>query len=232
MGLLRYSWIIPIFNEYRSLPRLFEEITKTGLKNYEIIAINDASTDSSAKFLKKLQKAYPRLKVINFKTHQGKWAALKTGFKASRGQIIITSDSDLQDDPGEVGKLLDKLNQGYDLVSGWRKVRHDPFYKVLISMLGNKLASTLTRQSYKDLNSPFKAYRKEVLDNLPNQGSLLRFSMLFADKLGYSVIEVPIVHRPRLFGKSKFGIVKYIRILYDLLLVLLLFSGSGRLRKQ
>lgn len=232
MTSIQYSWILPIYNEHHSLPQLFEEIQKSSLVNYEIIAISDGSKDNSLKTLKKLaQNNKQSIKIIHFKTHQGKWAAIAAGFKISRGQIIITLDSDLQDDPTEIKKLINKLNQGYNLVSGWRKDRHDPTYKVIISKLGNWLASILTSHNFKDLNSPFKVYRRGVLESLPKQGSMLRFSMLFAERLGYKVAEVPINHRLRVYGQSKFGVIKYIRILYDLILIMLLFSGSGRLKK-
>lgn len=227
-----FSWILPIYNEALSVSLLSVEIKEVmNGKSYEIIAVNDASEDSTAKVLQGISKKLNQLKIISLKTHKGKWAALLEGFKASKGQIIITLDSDLQDDPGQFPKLLKKLNKGYDVVSGLREKRQDPFYKVLISRLGNKLGSLLTGRLFKDLNSPYKLYRREVLENLPNTGSMLRFTMMFASKLGYKVDEVPIIHRRRLYGKSKFGIVKYIRILYDLILVLLLFQGSGRLRK-
>lgn len=232
MANIRYSWIIPIHNESQSLPGLFEEIKRINLKNYEIIAINDGSTDNTGFVLKKLSKKTPALKIIHLKSRQGKWPCLEIGFRAARGQIIVTSDSDLQDDPEEVNKLLSRLDAGYDLVSGWRFKRHDRLYKVWISKIGNNLASALTGHQFKDLNSPFKVYKRELIDRLPLHGSLIRFSMLFADKLGYKVAEVPINHRPRLYGQSKFGIVKYLRIIYDLILIFLLFSGSSRLKKQ
>lgn len=232
MRSITYSWILPIKNEVNSLPQLIDEISESmHSKNFEIIAVNDASTDNSAKIIKKLTKEFPQLKIVNFKIHQGKWQAIAAGFRKSKGQIIITLDSDLQDDPRQFPKLLKKLNEGYDLVSGLREERQDLAYKVFISRLGNKLASFLTGRLFKDLNSPYKVYRREVLENLPKHGSLLRFTMIFASELGYKVAEVPVIHRPRLYGKSKFGLVKYVRILYDLILVLLLFSGSGRLRK-
>jgi len=200
-------------------------------KSHEIIAVNDASTDSTQITLISLIPQIPQLKLIHLKTPQGKWPALRAGYKSSQGEIIIASDSDLQDDPKELIKLLTKFNQGYDLVSGWRKTRQDIFYKVWISNLGNKFASILNGHRFHDLNSPFKIYQREVLENIPQEGSLLRFSTLFAKKLGYKVAEVPIIHRPRLYGRSKFGIVKYLRIIYDLFLVMLLFTGSGRLKK-
>lgn len=229
---MQYSWVLPIFNEAKSLPQLLSEIKKTMEgKKFEIVAVDDGSKDNTLTTLKSLTSQIPQLKIISLKSRQGKWMAILTGFDATKGQIIITLDSDLQDNPIEVKKLLHKLDQGYNLVSGWRKERFDPSYKIIISRLGNWLASILSGKHFKDLNSPFKVYKREVLDNLPLQGSLIRFTMLFAHKLGYKVVEIPIDHRPRLYGKSKFGIVKYLRIIYDLTLILLLFSGSGKIKK-
>ena len=225
-----YSWILPIYNEAESLPQLLSEIS-IAMKgeNYEIVAINDGSTDESALILKEKSKKYP-LKFKSFNNRRGKWEALREGIELSLGQYIITSDSDLQDDPKEISKLLRVFEtEKMEVVSGWRKSRQDTFYKTFLSFLGNRLVSLLTKKRFYDLNSPFKIYKKEVLDKLPKTGSLLRFSLLFADKLGYKVSEVPIVHRKRVYGKSKFGVIKYFRILFDLILVLLLFSGSGRL---
>lgn len=228
---ITYSWVLPIKNEKMAIPQLIREIKKAMQnRSFEIIAIDDASTDNSGLTLEKLSKKMPQLKIIHFKTHQGKWAALREGIKNSNGSIIITSDSDGQDDPKEAKELLAKL-KGYDLVSGWRKERYDVFYKIFISQLGNLIVSLLTGIEYKDINSPFKVYKRKVLEDIPKEGSLLRFSMLFAYKLGFKTREIPIIHRPRIYGKSKFGVIKYLRILYDLLLVYLLFSGSGRLTK-
>lgn len=232
MKRINYSWVIPIYNESLSLPQLFREILNLRLKNCEIIAINDNSDDNSLIRLKSLKNQIPSLKIINFNSHLGKWAALRAGFNKASGEIIITSDSDLQDDPKEILKLLKKLSHGYDLISGNRKVRFDIFYKIWISRLGNILASILSGKNFKDLNSPFKVYRSDVLDDLPKMGSMLRFSLLFAHKLDYKVAEVDIAGRPRLYGKSKFGVIKYLRILYDLILIMLLFSGSGKIGKN
>lgn len=231
--MVKYSWILPVKNEDQSLPQLITEIGRAMKKRsgWEIIAVNDASEDLSPITLTYLTSLTPQLKLVNFRTSQGKWAALRAGFELSRGRIIITSDSDLQDDPSEVSKLLTKINHGFDLASGWRKIRYDSAYKTWISRLGNQLAAFLSGQPFLDLNSSFKAYRREVLDEIPKHGSLLRFSLLFAKKLGFKVCEVPVNHRPRMYGKSKFGLVKYLRIIYDLILVVLLFTGSGRLKK-
>lgn len=227
---IRYSWILPVKDESESLPKLIDEIRKTMKgRSFEIIAVDDASEDKSYYTLQSARLF--NLKVIRFITHQGKWVAIREGIKAAKGDIIITSDADLQDDPKEVKKLLAKFAKDYDLLSGLRKVRYDPYYKILLSKLGNHFVSILTGYKFKDLNSPFKIYKREVLENIPKEGSLLRFSMLFARKMGYKTAEVPITHRPRIYGKSKFGIIKYLRIFYDLLLVFLLFSGSGRLTR-
>lgn len=204
-----YSVILPIRNEEASLPELFDEIEKAfAQKKYEIIAVDDASGRAD---------------------HFGKWEALRTGIAYAAGSIIITMDSDLQDDPRELSKLLAKLNDGYDVVSGWRKNRQDPRYKVVLTTLANTIISWLTGYQFHDFSSAMKVYRKEALEELPKEGSLLRYSFLLAHTLGLRIVEVPVMHRPRLYGQSKFGIVKYFRIFYDLVLIFLLFSGSGRL---
>ncbi|MBI4035203.1 MAG: glycosyltransferase family 2 protein [Candidatus Chisholmbacteria bacterium] len=227
---MTYSWVIPIYNEAKSLTQLVTEINQFSRQPYEIIAVSDASTDNSLLILRRLSRRYP-IKVISLPSRQGKWPALITSLHHAQGNIIITLDADLQDNPNQFTKLLTKLNQGYDLVSGWRQLRRDTIYKVWISRLGNWLVSNLTHRRFHDLNSPFKVFRRELLTSLPLTGSLFRFSLLFAYKSGFKVAEVPIRHRPRRFGESKFGLIKYLRIIYDLILVLLLFSGSNRIAK-
>lgn len=227
-----YSWVFPCYNEAASLAQLVAEIARAmGGVRYEIIAVDDGSLDTTGRVLRSAAARTPLLRIMTLPTRQGKWIALATGIARARADRVITLDSDLQDDPGEVNKLLKKLDDGYDVVSGWRNRRRDAWYKVWISALGNGLISRLTRRTWHDLNAPFKVYRREVLAQIPTHGSLLRFSLLFAHNLGFRVTEVPIRHRPRQFGVSKFGLVKYLRILYDLCLVLLLFSGSGRIKK-
>lgn len=228
-----YSWVIPIRDESQSLPQLFSEIRKamTG-QQFEIIAVNDGSIDGSSTILSELARQISELRIIRLPRSYGKWAALRAGIGKSRGGVIITIDGDLQDDPTGVVKLLKRMHQGFDLVSGWRTKRQDPLYKIVISQLGNGVISLVSGHRFYDLNSPLKIFRREVLFDLPLEGSLFRFSLLFAYKMGYRVAEIPIRHRPRRFGRSKFGITKYLRILYDLGLVLLLFSGSGRIRNH
>lgn len=228
-----YSWVLPAKNEADSLPQLLLEINKAMRKHsLEIILVNDGSGDQTRTVLKQKKYRFSQLKIINFPLPQGKWAALRAGLALAQGEFIITADADLQDDPGEISKLTPYLSRGYDFVSGWRQKRRDAFYKVLISRLGNRLVSLATGQTFHDLNSPYKIYRQEILANLPQEGALLRFSLLFAHKMGYKTIEVPVHHRPRLHGQSKFGLFKYLRIIYDLILVLLLFTGSSRIIRK
>lgn len=231
--MIEYSLLLPVRNEDESLKLLFDQIhTAMKGKSYEVIAVDDASEDTTLSNLREIGKFYKPLKVVHFKKHQGKWGALEAGYGISKGKFIITMDSDLQDDPSEISNLLEKLGEGYDVVSGWRKNRKDPYYKVLISKIGNSFVSAVYGYKFYDLNSPFKVYRRDVFESLPKTGSLLRFSVLFAKNLGFKVAEVPVDHRARIHGKSKFGIVKYARIIYDLILVMLLFSGSGRVKKR
>lgn len=225
-----YSIILPIRNEDESLPQLFDEIARA-MRGYahEIIAVDDASEDTSLPTLRRIGNQYAPLRIIHMPRHLGKWAAIRAGIGISRGDVIVTIDSDLQDNPNDIPRLVRKLHEGHDVVSGWRKYRRDPAYKVVISRLGNMLISLLTKHAFRDLNAPLKAYRREVLMAIPHEGSLLRFSLLFTHKLGYRTKEIPVTHRRRLYGASKFGLVKYVRILYDLVLVELFFSGSNRL---
>lgn len=232
MKRLIYSWVFPCYNEAQSLTQLVVEIQRAmGNTRYEIIAVDDGSQDKTSRVLRSLATRTTPLRIITLPTRQGKWFALRAGIAHTRANRVIALDSDLQDDPGEVKKLLKKLDQGYDVVSGWRKRRRDAWYKVWISQIGNRAISILTAKRWHDLNAPLKVYRRTVLTQLPKEGSLLRFSLLFAHNLSFRVMEVPIRHRLRQFGVSKFGLVKYLRILYDLCLVLLLFSGSGRMKK-
>lgn len=228
-----YSWILPIRNEARSLPQLIDEIRQAmSGKRCQIVAVDDASSDRTLAVLKDLRRKLADIKIIHFSFPRGKWAALRCGIQQARGKVLITSDADLQDDPKGVSKLIEKLGQGFDLVSGWRTSRQDLWYKVAISRLGNAVISIVTHHCFHDLNSPFKVFRRRVVLDLPLEGSLFRFSLLFAECMEYKIAEVPIAHRSRRFGKSKFGPIKYIRILFDLFLVLLLFSGSGRLYRE
>lgn len=236
------SFIIPAKNEESSVDALYEEITSviitlhktvklssTAYKEYEIIFIDDGSTDNTFNRLERIHKKDKRVKVIKFRGNFGKSAALQVGFDQARGEIIFTMDADLQDNPKEIPHFLSKLNEGYDLVSGWKRSRHDPFLKVIPSrILNNLLTPLLTGVRLHDINCGFKAYRSEVVKNLNLYGELYRFIPIFAYKQAFRVTEIPIEHRARSYGKSKFGWERNIKGLLDLFTIVLLTGYSRR----
>jgi len=217
------SVVIPLYNERDSLEQLFTELNNTLRmigRPYEIIFVNDGSTDGSIEVLHKLCERSPLVKIIDFRRNFGKAAALAEGFKEAKGDIIFTLDADLQDDPREIPNFLRKLSEGYDLVSGWKYHRHDPISKTLPSKLFNKVASATTGVKLHDFNCGFKAYRREVIENVNLYGELHRYIPALAFGSGFKVAEIRINHRPRKFGKSKYGIARFTRGLLDLLTVL------------
>lgn len=191
-------------------------------KSYEVIFIDDGSTDDTLNIIRKLHKKDSRVKGIKLRGNFGKSIALQTGFDHAKGQIILTLDADLQDDPKEIPNFIKKLDEGFDLVSGWKKVRHDPLSKTFPSKIGNWLTRTLTRVKIHDLNCGFKAYRKEVTDNLHLYGELYKYIPVLAEKQNFNVGEIIVSHRPRKFGKSKFGWERNIKGFLDMLTVVFL----------
>ena len=169
----------------------------------------------------------PRVRGIRFRRNFGKAAALNAGFNAARGETMMTLDADLQDDPREIPKLLEKLNQGCDVVSGWKQVRHDPWHKVLPSRVFNWLVGCMTGVRLHDHNCGMKAYRREVFDEVRLYGELHRFVPVLADARGFRVGEVAIQHRPRKFGRSKYGMARFVKGFLDLLTVKFL-TGFGQ----
>ena len=219
------SVIIPLFNEEKSLGSLYGEL-KSALKNfgksYEIIFVDDGSKDNSWSVLERLHAADKDIRGIQFRKNSGKAAALSAGFKHAKGKVIVSMDADLQDDPGEIPKLIKKLDEGYDLVSGWRFKRQDPLSKTLPSKFFNYLTSLLTGIRIHDFNCGFKAYRKEVVKDIELYGELHRYIPVLAHWRGYEVGEMKVRHRPRAHGKSKYGMVRLFRGLTDLLTVMFL----------
>lgn len=217
------SVVIPLYNEKESLGTLYEELTST-LDNigcrYEIIFVNDGSTDGSADILTRLCETDPRVTAIYMRRNFGKAAALTEGFKAASGDIVFTLDADLQDDPKEIPNFLSKLSEGFDMVSGWKFRRLDPISKTLPSKLFNKVASMTTGLKLHDFNCGFKAYKREVIENVKIYGELHRYIPALAFGSGFSVAEIKVNHRSRKFGKSKYGIARFTRGLLDLLTVL------------
>ncbi len=224
------SFIIPIRNEADSIEILYDEIINVVQlldKPVEFIFVDDGSTDHSYDILKKLHAQDSRVSVLKLRGNFGKSIALQVGFNQAKADIIFTLDGDLQDNPQEIPAFLEKLNEGYDLVSGWKKTRHDPWTKVLPSRIINSIARLLTGVKIHDTNCGFKVYRREVIENLNLYGELYRFIPIFAAKENFQVGEIPVAHRARRFGKTKFGIGRGIKGILDLITVVFL---TGYLR--
>jgi glycosyltransferase involved in cell wall biosynthesis len=219
----RISVVIPLFNEAESIPELYRELTDvlSGMgTDYELLWIDDGSRDASLSILREHARQDPHVRVISFRRNFGKSAGLATGFRAARGEFVITMDADLQDDPAEIPQLLAKLNEGYDLVSGWKKKRHDPISKTLPSKFFNRVTGSLSGIRLHDFNCGLKAYRRDVVKDLPVYGELHRFLPVLAFKQGYRITEIPVHHRPRVHGKTKFGANRFLNGFFDLLTVL------------
>ncbi|HHV36515.1 MAG TPA: glycosyltransferase family 2 protein [Candidatus Cloacimonetes bacterium] len=221
------SFIIPVLNEEESLSQLYSEILENiGEHSYEIIFIDDGSTDGSFEIMKKLAEKDESVKVIRFRRNFGKSAALQKGFDLAEGEIIFTLDADLQDNPAEIPNFIKKIEEGWDLVSGWKKHRHDPLHKRLPSKLFNAVTASTFKLKLNDYNCGFKAYRKELVKELYLYGEMHRYIPVLAHSLGYKVSEIPVLHRAREFGKSKYGAERYLRGFFDLLTVKLLTQYS------
>jgi len=222
---MKLSFIIPVLNEEQSLHPLYSEILEN-IENckHEIIFIDDGSSDGSFAVMQELAAKDKNVKIIKFRKNFGKAASLDAGFEAAQGDIIFTMDADLQDDPKEIINFIKKIEQGYDLVSGWKKKRKDPIHKTFPSKLFNAITAKFFRLKLHDYNCGFKAYRKEVIKELDIYGEMHRYIPALADSKGFKITEIPVNHRPRKFGKSKYGIERYIRGFLDLLTVKLVTS--------
>lgn len=219
------SFIIPAKNEQDSVEILYHEIINVVDKldyQYEIIFIDDGSTDSTYDQLVRMHTTDERLHIIQLRGNFGKSIALQIGFNHAKGDLIFTLDADLQDNPIEIPSFLKKLDEGYDMVSGWKKVRHDPMNKVIPSRIINFIARLITKVPVHDTNCGFKVYKKEVIQSLNLYGELYRFIPIFAAKENFKVGEVVVEHRPRKYGKTKFGWERGIKGILDLLTVVFL----------
>ena len=226
------SIVLPVYNEEESLKELHSKLTdvlnKLGCE-YEIIAIDDGSTDSSFNVLKELSQSDPRLKAIKFRRNFGQTAALSAGFHHAKGDVIITMDSDLQNDPADIPRLLEKINEGYDVVSGWRADRKDKFISRRIpSILANKLIVKMTGVNIHDFGCTLKAYRKDVVDNINLYGEMHRFIPALAKWVGAEITEIKVQHHARKHGKSNYGISRTTRVFLDLMTVKFLLSYSTK----
>jgi glycosyltransferase involved in cell wall biosynthesis len=226
------SLVIPVFNEQENLDQLYKQITASCEKlnkSYEVIFIDDGSTDDSLNVLIRLQKKDSRIRVIRLRKNFGQTAALSAGFDYSRGDIIVTLDADLQNDPEDIGMLILKMEEGYDLVSGWRKKRKDKLLTRRIpSMIANWLISVITRVKLHDYGCTLKAFRRDVVKNINLYGEMHRFIPAIASNIGINIAEVEVNHRPRRHGKSKYSLMRFTKVVLDLLTVKFFLSYSTR----
>jgi glycosyltransferase involved in cell wall biosynthesis len=223
---MHVSFVIPAHNEEATLGDIVERIHKAvqsvpSIAAFEIVLIDDGSRDRSWSVMSELADRYPGVvKGIRLRRNFGKAAALATGFRHCRGQVVFTMDADLQDDPKEIPRFLAKLDEGFDLVSGWKRQRQDPWTKTLPSRVFNRVTATITGIRLHDFNCGFKCYRREVVDHLVLYGELHRFIPVLAHDLGFRVTELPVEHHPRRHGVSNYGWERYVRGVLDLLTVI------------
>jgi len=229
---LLLSIVLPLLNEEENIPLLYKELKEvlnSMEEEHEIIFIDDGSTDTSLKLLQDLQKEDSGVVVVSFRKNFGQTAAMSAGFDYARGDVIITMDADLQNDPHDIPMLISKIREGYDVVTGWRFERKDKFIsRRLPSIIANKIISSTTGVSLHDYGCTLKAFRKEVIKNVKLYGEMHRFIPAIASGMGISFTEVKVNHRPRRFGTSKYGISRTIRVILDLMTVKFLLSYSTR----
>ncbi|MBI3193628.1 MAG: glycosyltransferase family 2 protein [Ignavibacteriae bacterium] len=220
-GQTELSVIIPLLNEEQSLRELYNKLRDALSRGgYEIIFVDDGSTDGSLRVLHELRNRDRRVKIIRFRRNFGKSAALAAGFKHAKGDYVVTMDSDLQDDPAEIPNLINELKKGFDLVSGWKRKRKDPISKTIPSKFFNFVTSLMTNIKLHDFNCGLKAYRKEVVKSVKVYGELHRYIPVLAHWQGFKVGEIQVKHSPRKYGKTKFGMGRFWKGFLDLLTVL------------
>jgi glycosyltransferase involved in cell wall biosynthesis len=228
----RISIVIPLYNEEESIPHLWEALDKA-MANYgqpaEVIIVDDGSKDRSFALLCEIAAKDSRFTIIRFRRNFGQTAGFAAGFAQARGEVVITMDADLQNDPMDIPKLMAKIDEGYDIVSGWRRDRQDRFIdRKLPSMMANHLISNVTDVQLHDYGCSLKAYRRDVLQHVHLYGELHRFIPALASQVGGTVTEVAVNHRARQFGRSKYGISRTIRVMLDLITVWFMGTYSTR----
>ncbi len=226
------SVVVPVYNEAESLDLLYEEVAavmdRLG-RSWELICVDDGSTDDSFRALERLVDRDPRVVAVQLRRNFGQTAAIAAGLHQARGSIIVPMDADLQNDPADIPRLIAKIDEGYDVASGWRRDRADPFLsRRLPSIAANYTISAVLGLKLHDYGCTLKAYRREVLDHVHLYGEMHRLIPAYAASIGARITEVPIHHRPRRFGRSKYGIVRTLKVLLDLMTVRFL---SGYLTK-
>lgn len=227
---IELSVVIPVYNEEENtrllIPQL-QEVLEESHKTYEVLFIDDGSADNTVEIISEAATQDPTIKLIVLRRNFGQTAAMSAGFDAAEGNVIIPMDGDLQNDPKDIPRLLKKIEEGYDVVSGWRKDRQDKFLsRRLPSYLANKLISLTTKVHLHDYGCTLKAYKREVLEGIQLYGEMHRFIPALASLIGVKVTELPVSHHPRTRGKSKYGISRTIRVILDLITVKFLLSYS------
>lgn len=217
------SFVLPVYDERENLVELHRQITaviaRRPANDYEFVFVDDGSTDGSVEILRELREADPRVRVIEFRRNFGKAAAYSAGFEHARGDVTITMDTDLQDDPEEIPLFLDGIDKGYDMVIGWKHEGKGPMGKSLPSKFFNRVVRRITGIPLHDFNCPFKAYRSQVLREIEVYGELHRYIPVLAKARGFSMTEVRIQNLPRRYGKSKYGLERYLRGMLDLITI-------------
>ena len=226
------SILIPIFNEEENIPSLYDRLLaalkKIG-RPYEVIFIDDGSSDGSLEILLDISKKNSNVKIISFSRNFGQTAALSAGIDCSKGDILIPMDGDLQNDPEDILPLLEKIEEGYDAVSGWRKERKDPFFtRRLPSIIANKMISLISGVRLHDYGCTLKAYKRDILKNIRLYGEMHRFIPIYAQWIGARVAEIPVNHFPRRSGSSNYGLSRIFKVILDLMVVKFLLSYSQK----
>jgi glycosyltransferase involved in cell wall biosynthesis len=230
---MNLSLIIPVYNEQDNLPFLFEAIYKVMNsinQSWEVILVDDGSQDNSLSVLKEYaQKDAQHIRVISFRRNFGQTAAIAAGLDYAQGEIIVLLDADMQNDPADIPMMLAKLDEGYDLVSGWRKSRKDnALTRNLPSMIANRLISQVTGVHLHDYGCTLKAYRRDVLEGFRLYGEMHRFIPVYANSVGAKITEMPVNHHPRKFGKTKYGLERTAKVILDLFTVKFLVSYASK----
>ena len=232
----KVSFLIPAYNEAESIPELYQQVTANIrrcahaglLTDYEFLFVNDGSTDGTAEVLRELHRRDPRVRYLFFRKNFGKSAALEAGFRNVTGDVVITMDADLQDDPVELKRFLEKLDEGYDLVSGWKRNRADSVEKRIPSRLFNRVTAKMSGIPLHDFDCGYKAYRRAVTDALDLYGSMHRYIPVLAWRNGFRIAEISVHHNQRKYGRSKYGMERYLQGLFDFLTVFFLSRYADR----
>ena len=226
---MKLSFVIPACNERESVRELVEGILHhSSGHDVQMLFIDDGSTDGTYEELAALRSEHPEIEIVRFRRNLGKSIALAAGFDRVTGDLVFTMDADLQDDPGEIPAFLAKLDEGFDVVVGWKKVRHDPWHKVLPSRLYNRIVSRVLDLTLHDINCGYKLFRREVVERLSVYGERHRLLPALARDLGYRIAEVPVHHNPRRYGRSKYGIERFVRGAIDVGTMVFLYRYVNR----